>query len=567
MMSKRRKKNRTFSGTSDIAPEDIFLDSSNLPEFNRSQFEGRIERPISKFSLILLSSIFILVGAGFLYKLGVLQIKNGEAYAKLSEENRLQHSYLFADRGLIYDRNGVELAWNTPNETGDFARRSYTSLEGHSHLLGFVRYPAKDTHGFYYQEEYLGADGIELALNAELSGKNGLKIIETNAVGDFISHNTIRLPEEGESVQLTIDSRVQNQLYKIMFRLASERGFTGGAGGIMDVNTGELIAFVSFPEFSSEVLSNATNTALISSYQNDSQGTPFLNRMTDGLYTPGSIVKPFMALGALQEEVITPQKTIYSSGRLVVPNPYNPDLPSVFTDWKAHGSVDMQRAIAVSSNIYFYQIGGGFESQEGLGIERIEKYMRMFGFGRPVSFLSSESKAGVIPSPEWKAQVFNDDPWRLGDTYFTSIGQYGFQVTPIQGLRAISAIANKGTLLTPRLVKGEVTPENSKEIPIAENHFDVVSEGMRQGVLYGTVSGINVPYVSVAGKTGTAEIGSQKKLVNSWTIGFFPFEEPRYAFTILMERGPQSNLIGATAVARELFDWMREHTPEYFLLD
>ncbi len=563
MFSRKRKSSYSHL---DIAPEDIFLDSSNLPEFNRAQFEGRIEHPISKVSLLLMSTVFVLIGIFFLGKLGTLQIRDGEVYAGISENNRLQHELIFADRGLVYDRNGVELAWNTPNEEDEFARRAYTNLSGHSHVLGYVRYPARDAQGFYYQTEYTGESGVELAYNTALSGQNGLMIIETDALSTPISSNTVRLPKKGESISLSIDSRIQHKLYTIMEAFSRERGFTGGAGGIMDVTTGELIALVSYPEYSSQVLANATNTVRIRQYEQDTLGTPYLNRFTNGLYTPGSIVKPYVALAALNEKIISPQKTIYSDGRMIVPNPFNPELPSVFTDWKAHGSVNMQQAIAVSSNIYFYQIGGGFETQEGLGISRIEKYMNMFGFGNSINFLLKDTPRGVIPNPLWKAEQFDGDIWRLGDTYFTSIGQYGFQVTPLQQLRAVSAIANKGSLLTPTLLTQSVSTIDSR-IPIDEAYFSIISEGMRQSVLYGTATGINVPYVSIAGKTGTAELGSRKEYVNSWITGFFPYEEPRYAFVVLMERGSRANLIGATAVARELFDWMNLNTPEYFSID
>ena len=156
-------------------------------------------------------------------------------------------------------------------------------------------------------------------------------------------------------------------------------------------------------------------------------------------------------MGALTEGVIDPYKKILSTGSISIPNPYFPDQKTVFKDWKAHGWTDMREAIAVSSDVYFYEIGGGFESQKGLGIVNIEKYAQLFGIGQKTGIDLPDEKGGIIPGPEWKIKNFKGEPWRIGDTYNTVIGQYGFQVTPLEMVRAISAIANYGTLVTPAL--------------------------------------------------------------------------------------------------------------------
>ena len=181
----------------------------------------------------------------------------------------------------------------------------------------------------------------------------------------------------------------------------------------------------------------------IGSYYKDTSN-PFLNRVISGLYAPGSIVKPFLAFAALEEKVISPEKEIISTGQILVLNPYNPDKPSIFKDWKAHGAVDMKRAIAVSSDVYFYEIGGGFGSQKGLGIDRIKKYLEIFGFTKKTGFDFQKEATGVIPDPAWKEKTFNGEIWRIGDTYNTAIGQYGLQITPIQAVTAVAALANGG---------------------------------------------------------------------------------------------------------------------------
>ena len=159
--------------------------------------------------------------------------------------------------------------------------------------------------------------------------------------------------------------------------------------------------------------------------------------------------------------------------------------------------------------------------------------------------------------------MFSGDPWRIGDTYNTAIGQYGFQVTPIQMARAVAGIANNGRLVTPKIDINTKTKIENISINIDQDYIDVVKEGMRLSVTDGIASGIFLPYVNVAAKTGTAELGSSKKLVNSWITGFFPYDNPRYSFAVVMERGPRSNLIGALFVMRNLFEWMSLEVPEY----
>src|SRR3989338_2115742 len=173
--------------------------------------------------------------------------------------------------------------------------------------------------------------------------------------------------------------------------------------------------------------------------------------------------------------------------------------------------------------------------------------------------------AGVIPDPAWKSKNFNGEIWRIGDTYNTGIGQYGVQITPLQAVVGVSAIANGGTLLTPSILFMAIpTVTKGKSVSIDQANFEVVKEGMRQGVNEGgTAAGLNTSSVSVAGKTGTAELGTKKQFVNSWVIGFFHYEKPKYAFAVVMEKGPVTNLMGGTYVMRQLLDWMTVNTPQY----
>ena len=554
-MQKRRQRN-------EIAPDEIFLDASNLPQFDRHHFEGRLEQPIARKVVALAGAAFVCIALLILGQSFSLQVVRGDEYARRSEKNRLRQTIVFGDRGVIRDRLGTLLAWNEedPRET-EFSLRRYSAIPGLAHTLGYLKYPSKDSAGFYYKVDFEGMDGVEKYWSEYLAPLHGLRVVEINALGRVETESVQRIPESGAILTLTIDARLSAKLYELIEKLAAERKFKGGAGVMMDVATGEILALASVPEYSPQMLADGSDRAGLARVFADPK-KPFLNRVTSGLYTPGSIVKPFIALAALQEGIISPEKTIVSTGSLSVPNHYDPTHPSIFKDWKAHGAVDMRRALAVSSDVYFYEIGGGFEGQPGLGIARIEQYLRLFGFGEAPPGNDFFGVAGSIPSPTWKSANFKDDAWRLGDTYHTAIGQYGFQATPLQVVRAIAAIANKGKLLEPRLVR-ESDPPRFRVIPIVQSSFAVVQEGMRQAVTEGTASGLNALPVAVAAKTGTAELGSRKQFVNSWVVGFFPYEQPRFAFAVIMEQGPSENTVGGLFVMRELLEWMGANTPEY----
>lgn len=549
----------------DIDPDLIFLDSKNLPDFDLQQFEGRLEKPISGKTFYFFGTLCVLVAVVFLAKIGSLQIIHGAEYKERSENNKLKQILIVAPRGAIYSREGKQLSWNqTSTSTIDFPLRKYVRSEGFGNLLGFVKYPAKDKSGFYYEEEFVAKDGAEAYLNEMLSGRNGLEFVETSVTGETVSQSVVEPPRSGQNATLSIDAGIQVELYRVIKDLSSRVGFQGGASVIMDVESGEILAMTSFPEYDPEVMTEGENEAEIKNYF-ENEANPFLNRVVAGLYTPGSIVKPFMAFAALEEKIISPEKEIVSTGQLLIPNPYNPENPTIFRDWKAHGATDMRRAIAVSSDVYFYQIGGGFESQKGLGVERIKKYLELFGFTKKTGFDPDKEETGVIPNPEWKAKTFDGEIWRVGDTYNTAIGQYGMQVTPIQAVVATAALANGGRLVTPSILfTGTSTVVGGKKIKGEDRSFQIAKEGMRGSATYGTASGLNVPYVEMAAKTGTAELGARKQFVNSWVIGFFPYEKPKYAFVTVMERGPVTNLTGATYVMRQVFDWMNINRPWYF---
>lgn len=549
----------------EIYPDEILIDSQNISELDIDQFEGRIERPLSRRSLLSAGLLMTALVTLLLMRAGDLQILNGVAYAKQAEENQLRNAVLFADRGVITDRTGRPLAWNdhateatsTPN---DFASRLYSTYRGIAHALGYAKAPAKDSSGFYFRDTFEGIDGAEKAFDSLLKGKNGVTLTETDARGKVVSEAAVQSPQQGQKVVLSIDAGVSQALYDILARHAQDARAQGAAGIVMDVRTGELLALTNYPEYSPTAMSNGNATA-IAAYNSDKK-QPFLNRATDGLYAPGSIVKPLMAIAALTEGVIDEHKKILSTGQISIPNPYDPKKPTIFKDWRVNGWVDMRQAIAVSSDVYFYEVGGGFEGQPGLGIARIDEYLKLFGIGVEAGLAGFSEVSGTIPTPEWKAQTFPNDPvWRVGNTYHTAIGQYGTLVTPLQAVRMISAIANGGTLLVPSILAS--TTPSGQTLSVNAHALEVAREGMRLGVTNGIATAVNFPFVHVAAKTGTAQVGVRNENQNAWMVGFWPYENPKYAYAVVLEKMPADTPIGGSIVMSEFFKYLEQNAPQY----
>lgn len=540
----RRKRHQS----SEIAPEEIFLDASNAAGFDRGRFEGRIEQPLSRSTFVGLTTLLGLLFIVLVVRAGHLELVEGSAFAAQSAHNVLQAQVLFAPRGVITDRHGTVLAGTTVREDGS-PGRTYPFPEL-GPVIGYVSNPKKDQRGVYYETTQRGIAGVEAEYDAHLTGTNGQLLTETDALGRVRSQGTIVPAEPGKTLVLTIDAGLQEKFSRAIVSVVREKDFIAGAGIILDVHTGAIRAIVSYPTYDPNVVSEGAPAGTIAGYHGDA-GRPFLDHAVQGIYTPGSVVKPFIAAGALTDGLITPATIIDDPGAISLPDPYNPGKRYVFTGWKPLGLMDVRNAIAWSSDIFFYTVGGGFGSQKGLGIERLSYWYRQFGLGERTGVDLPEEAAGLIPTPEWKRQTLGE-PWYTGDTYFTAIGQYSMQVTPIQVARATAALANGGRLVTPTLLAGR-TPAY-RLVPVTEDSLGVAREGMRLGVTEALAGALNLHYMKVAAKTGTAQTGTRNQYDNSWVEGFFPYEKPQYAFVVVLERGPAGTGSQAVNVMRRLFD-------------
>lgn len=546
----------------ELDPDEVFLDATNLPEFNQGTLEGRLERPISRSTYFGAAIGMGLVFFALVAQAANLEIVQGAKFASRSESNRLRPEVLFAQRGAILDRNGAPLVSNFAADDGS-VKRVYQA-PGFGHLLGYVSYPKKDSSGRYYDTDIKGLAGVEAAFNAQLGGKNGRLLVEEDARGHVLSQGSTIPALNGTPLTLSVDERAQSAFYDAIKGVADKIPFSGGAGILMDIHTGEVIALTSYPEYDPNILSSGGPADVINGYLHDPR-QPYLDRPVSGLYTPGSIVKPLEASGALTDHVITPEFTINDTGSLSIPNPYDPAHPNVFKDWKAIGVEDLRKAIGFSSDVYFYTVGGGFGSVKGLGIDRINYWFQAFGLTSPTGIQLSGEKSGFVPTPAWKLKTFNEK-WNIGDTYHTAIGQYQTQVTPLEAARAIAAVANGGTLVKPTVLK--TAPSDTaagQKIPVSDADLQVVREGMRLGATDGTSIGLSdLSFVHVAGKTGTAQLGYHNEFYNSWAVGFFPYENPKYVYVVVMEHGPAGNSVGGIYVVHQFLQNLHAAAPEYF---
>lgn len=557
-------KKKSYSEDFSLTPDEIFLDSENIPGFARERLEGVIERPISRGAIYSFAIFLFLFGAFLFGRTFWLQVVRGAELQSRAENNYIQKTYIEPPRGLIYDRKGRVLISNEVSVDEKQEVRYWRQVRhpfAYSHILGFVgSITAEDiklgTSDLGVNEK--GKTGLEEQYDTRLRGIPGERNEELNASGKILSRGVIKQPQAGENITTTLDAELQEALWSNINRVVSERGFRGGAGIIFSVTDGSILAIVSDPSFDINLYSKGLDQAAAKELFS-SPNAPLFNRAVAGTYAPGSILKPFIALAALEEHIISPEKQIFSSGSLSIPDPFQKGKVSTFLDWKAHGYVDMRRALAVSSDVYFYTVGGGFGDVSGLGILKIKSWLSRFGFNTPTGINLPGEKVGFLPDPETKKKSHPENPiWRIGDTYHASIGQGDILVTTLEVMRGLGMLANNGKAFVPYLVKGEERPLVDT-VPLSSEYYKVIKEGMQKSAeVGGTAAAVAWVPGGYAAKTGTAEIGNKDR-VNSWFIGYMPYEKPKIGVVILMESGSHKNLVGASAVASDVTRWIFDH--------
>lgn len=438
-------------------------------------------------------------------------------------------------------------------------RREYVEGEFFSQILGYngkiTQEELAQNSQIYSIFDYVGRAGVEKAYEEILRKNSGQIQIERDARGNIISKQTTSLPEPGKSLVLWLESDLQKKITEILKNELKNIGAFHGSAVALDPKTGGVLAMVSLPSFDNNVFSEG-DSAGIAKVLNDSK-EPLFNRVISGQFPTGSTIKPLIAASALEEKIILPEKKIYSPGFIEVPHRYDPEIVYKYLDQAPHDWYDMRKALAFSSNVYFYTVGGGYENQKGLGPTKIKKYLELFGWGEKTNIdLPSESQ-GLIPSPEWKNKVLKDGWWD-GDTYGLSIGQSNLLATPLQVAAAFLPFANNGKLLQPQIVK-EIIGNSIFEAKIIREDFikpeniQVAKEGMRQAVLMGSAAILSDLPVSSAAKTGTAQT-SRENYYHNWVTVFAPYENPEIVLTVLIEDVPGVRST-ALPVAKEVLNW------------
>lgn len=436
-----------------------------------------------------------------------------------------------------------------------------SSPRSFSHILGYIGKLNPDEFKNLYQNGYLPSDnigksGVEKSYENILRGVYGRRRIEVNAAGKEQSVIAEEAPLAGSHVKLTIDSKIQDSLEKIIVKNLEVSQKKRAAGIVMDPNSGEILAMVSLPTYDNNDFSGGIDSETYKKYL-DNNDRPLFNRAISGIYPSGSSIKPAIAAGALQEGIINVATSFLSTGGIQVG-------PWFFPDWLAggHGLTDVRKSLAWSVNTFYYYIGGGYDDFVGLGVDKINYYLQKFGFSQKTGIDLSGEQPGFLPSRDWKLKTKNER-WYVGDTYNMSIGQGDILVTPLQIANMTASIANGGTLYKPRIVKSTIdsatTEEYSFQTEIIKTDFidkanvNTIRLGMKDCVDYGSCRRLSYLPFAVAGKTGTAQ-WNKEKANHAWFTSFAPFDKPEVVVTILVEEGGEGSGIGAQ-IAYDFYKW------------
>ena len=447
--------------------------------------------------------------------------------------------------------------------------REYPHSELTSHLLGYVqrvseadldRLTEKGLRARYINSDWIGKRGIEAFYESKLRGQLGLNHVEVDSRGTELRVLDRQHPVGGEDVFLTIDLALQKAAFEAL-------GNQNGALVALDPNDGSVLAFVSKPGYDPSLFVRGFDEFTWRQIR-DSADRPLVNRASDGVYPPGSTLKPFIAIAGLEENVRTPEWSMWDPGFFSLPG-----SQYKFRDWKkgGHGEVNLHKAIVESVDTYFYKLAHELE------IEKIHKYLDQFGFGSKTGIDLPRESTGVAPSKEWKRRRFGM-PWYRGDTISVGIGQGYNLVTPLQLAVATAALANGHALVQPVLSRSGMHPPSmsildgppltpSQPLMLSKKHIRVLQKAMEDvmkpgGTAAGARRGAAYP---IAGKTGTAQVFSlrgaeydeeslAKKLQDhALFIGYAPAHQPTIALAVVVENGGGGGSVAAP-IARKVFD-------------
>lgn len=506
----------------------------------------------------------------------------GGAYRPVVFAGPVSEETAFAIAEASYQLPGVELVIEPVRE--------YLSGTLTSQVMGFMGPIPQEYVEDYRAEGYrpddrVGLSGVELTFEKALKGQNGSRNIEVDVNGREIRTVGDIFPSQpGDNLVLTLDARLQALMEKALQSGLDRVKADSGVAIAMDPRTGEILGMVSLPTYDNNLFADGITVDEYDQLIND-DNRPLVNHAVSSLYPPGSTFKIVTASAALQEGVIDERTRLGDSfdgrvdGLIYVDNRFFPGdtrYAQPFYCWihtygTGHYQVNVREALAVSCDVFMYQIAGGYRKTfEGVGIDKMVEYTEQFGFGDVTGIDLPGENPGLVPTPRWKRLTYAET-WAAGDTYNMAIGQGAMLATPLQVLNATAAIANGGHLYKPQIVRqivdvdgnvvDEFKPELIHDLPVDPDYIAVVQDGLWGAVNYpnGTAKALTVPGVSVAAKTGTAEffdpriglLPNKRLPSHAWITAYAPFEDPEIAVVAFVYNGGEGSAT-ALPVAQEI---------------
>ena len=503
-----------------------------------------------------------------------LSIIKGDYFRSLSEENRIRRIPISAPRGKILARGGQELVGNkqvkktvifnpesgyekVDYKEGDAKEetitewvRDYKLGEAFAHVSGYLGQVSEDEVGKVDPEcpekgprklgSWIGRSGLEAQYECLLSGIDGEELVEVDTTGKRIRTLGKRDPTAGQDIKTSIDFSLQKE---VALALGGKKGAPVAVAG-----KGEVLALYSHPSFDPNLFISKGSDREIQSLLVD-PNEPFFNRAIGGLFHPGSVFKPIVAVAAVEEGKVD-ENYIYSDPGVITIGRFS------YSNWffnqygKTEGNIGLVMAIARSTDTFFYKVG------ELVGVEKLAEWAGKFGLDSLSGIDIPGEVSGLVPSPEWKLRV-KGERWFLGNTYHMAIGQGDIALTPIALNRATLAIATAGKLCEPTLVQ----EPSCSEIELKEEGVKMVKEGMEAACSSGGTGYTFFDFEPRAGcKTGTAETSLEGE-PHAWFTVFAPVDFPEITLTVLVEKGGEGSKV-AGPIAKEIFDfWFHGKIP------
>jgi penicillin-binding protein 2 len=476
--------------------------------------------------------------------------------------------------------------------------REYVREDLVSHLVGFmgpIPAAAADTYrerGYTNPKERVGLNGLEYTYQRELRGIPGYQNIEVDILGrEMRSVGQVADPVPGSNLVLGIDLRLQQVMEDALQGKMEEVESPWGVAIAMDPMTGSILGMVSLPSYNNNIFAEQINEGYLALERDERR--PLINYAIGGLYPPGSTFKMVTAAAALEENVITPETQVTDAGPIYLPNRFYPNdlsLAQRFVSWNhkygiSHGSINVVDALALSNDIFFYVIGGGYPQTEfqGLGSRKLARWTELFGYGAPTGIDLPGEVGVIVPDDQWKRQLYAES-WTTGDSYNMAIGQGYMLSTPLQVLVSTAAVANGGKVVVPQVVyqvtdalgglQRDFTPKLARELPLREGIMAEVQKGMWAVVNAprGTGAAVKMedhPEIVIAGKTGTAEFceyipeeqdcrrvgeGEETFLpTHAWFVAYAPYEKPEIAVVVFVYDGGEGSQT-AVPVAKTILE-------------